>query len=117
LDRAEGSKIKAETACADRKLPPLMKGPIGGIKCLQSAIVKPDPEADMNNGLNKSMKSPHIKASLQSLKGLLHVIVNKNCGCVGCYQAITGNLELTDRLHEGALQFFANHNGNQPASN
>jgi hypothetical protein len=47
--------------------------------------------------------------SLQSSKGLLHVIINKNGGCVGRYQAITGNLELTDRLHEGALQFLANH--------
>jgi hypothetical protein len=55
--------------------------------------------------------------SLQSSKGLLYVVVNKNGGCVGGYQAITGNLDVTDHLPEGALPFLANQYGTQPASN
>jgi hypothetical protein len=55
--------------------------------------------------------------SVQSSKGLLYVVVNENGGCVGRYQPTTGNLDATDCLHEGALQFLANQYGIQPSSN
>ena len=55
--------------------------------------------------------------SMQSSKGLLYVVVNENGGCVGRYQPTTGNLEATNCLHEGALQFLADQYGNQPTSN
>jgi hypothetical protein len=55
---------------------------------------------------------PAIKAdgeSMQSSKGLLYVVVNENSGCVRRYQPTTGNLEATNCLYEGALQFLADH--------
>jgi hypothetical protein len=56
--------------------------------------------------------------SVQSSKGLLYVVVNENGGCVGRYQpTTTGNLDVTDCSHEGALQFLANQYGTQPSSN
>jgi hypothetical protein len=55
--------------------------------------------------------------SVQSSKGLLYVIVNENGGCVGRYQPTTGNLDVTNCLHEGALQCLANRYGTQPSSN
>jgi hypothetical protein len=76
LDGAEGCEIKAETTRANRKMPPFMKGAIGGMKCLQSAIVKSDPEADLNNGLNKSMdllRSKQKDANLLGLENLCHL--------------------------------------------
>ena len=54
--------------------------------------------------------------SVQSLKGLLYVIVNENGGCIGRYQPTTGKLDVTNGLHEGALQFLANQYGTQPSS-
>jgi hypothetical protein len=55
--------------------------------------------------------------SMQASKGLLYVLVNENGGCVGRYQLTTGNLDVTDCIHEGALQFLANQYGTQPSSN
>jgi hypothetical protein len=55
--------------------------------------------------------------SVQSSKGLLYAVVNENGGCVGRYQPTTGNLDATDCLHKGALQFLANQYGTQPSSN
>ncbi len=55
--------------------------------------------------------------SLQSSKGLLYVTLDVDGVCAGRYEALTGNSEVHDRLHGGALQFLANHYGNQPASN
>jgi hypothetical protein len=55
--------------------------------------------------------------SVQSSKGLLHVIVNDNGDCIGPYQPTTGNLDVTHGLHEGALQFLANQHGTQPSPN
>jgi hypothetical protein len=55
--------------------------------------------------------------SVQSSKGLLYVIVNENGGCGGRYQPTTGNLDATDCLHEGALQFLANQCSTQPSFN
>jgi hypothetical protein len=75
LDGAEGCEVKAETARANRKMP-FTKGPIGAMKCLQSAIVKSDPEADMNNGLNKSMdllRSKQKDTNLLGLENLCHL--------------------------------------------
>jgi hypothetical protein len=46
--------------------------------------------------------------SMQSSKGLLYVLVNENGGCVGRYQPTTGNLDVTNCIHEGATQFLAN---------
>jgi hypothetical protein len=54
---------------------------------------------------------------VQSSKGLLYVVVNENSGCVGRYQPTTGNLDVTDCLQKGALQFLANQHGTQPSSN
>jgi hypothetical protein len=53
---------------------------------------------------------------VQSSKGLLYVVVNENGGCVGLYQPTTGNLDATDCLYEGGLQFLANQYGAQPSS-
>jgi hypothetical protein len=55
--------------------------------------------------------------SAQSSKDLLYVVVNENGGCVGSYQPTTGNLDATDCLHKGTLQFLANQYGTQPSSN
>ncbi len=55
--------------------------------------------------------------SVQSSKGLLYVIVNDNGDCIGRYQPTTGNLDVTDGLHEDALQFLANQYGTKPATN
>jgi hypothetical protein len=63
---------------------------------------------------------PQISAdgeSLQSSEGLLYVISQQSGGCVGRYESLTGTLDETDRLHEGAGQFLANHFGTQPACN
>jgi hypothetical protein len=55
--------------------------------------------------------------SMQSSKGLLYVLVNENGGCVGRYQPTTGNLDVTNCIHKGALQFLANQYGTQSSSN
>jgi hypothetical protein len=47
----------------------------------------------------------------------LYVISQQNGGCVGRYESLTGTLNGTDRLHEGAGQFLADHFGTQPACN
>jgi hypothetical protein len=63
---------------------------------------------------------PKISAdgeSVQSSKGLLYVIVHDNGDCIGRYQPTTGNLDVTDGLQEGALQFLANQYGTKPSSN
>jgi hypothetical protein len=58
--------------------------------------------------------------SLQSSKGFPYVEVDTDGSCCGRYQATTGYWEhgnrVNNRLHEGALQFLANHFGTRPAS-
>mmetsp|Transcript_119414 Transcript_119414/g.167954 ORF Transcript_119414/g.167954 Transcript_119414/m.167954 type:complete len:291 (-) Transcript_119414:156-1028(-) len=73
LDGAEGAEIKAETQPTRKKMPPFMKGPISGMKCLQSAGPKPDSDCLSMNELKKCtalLKSKTIESSLLGLENL-----------------------------------------------
>ena len=62
LDSAEGKDISASSSSKSRKtMPPFMKGPVGGMKCLQSVPLKTSPEADTKAGLNKAMEMLRAK--------------------------------------------------------
>jgi hypothetical protein len=56
LDAAEGQDFTSSPAPQSRKLPPFMKGPVGGMKCLESVVLKSDPVADMNSGIDKALE-------------------------------------------------------------
>jgi hypothetical protein len=57
------------------------------------------------------------KESLQSSKGLVYIHVDVHSLCYGWYQSVTGDLEegnyVNGHLNEGALEFMADHYGEQ----
>jgi hypothetical protein len=57
------------------------------------------------------------KESLQSSKGLVYIHVDVHSLCYGWYQSVTGDLEegnyVDGHLNEGALEFMADHYGEQ----
>lgn len=76
LDGAEGMPIEAETKPEHKKLPPFMKGPVGGMKCLQGIPMKVDPEARLNGGLEKSMsllRSKEKDSNVLGIENLCHL--------------------------------------------
>jgi hypothetical protein len=54
LDGAEGKEVCVETTSSAKKLPPFIKGPIGGMKCLESVYNKSDPVVDMKSDLERA---------------------------------------------------------------
>jgi len=76
LDAAEGLDVTSSPAPQSRKLPPFMKGPVGGMKCLQSVLPKADPVADMNSGIDKALemlRSKRPDVNLLALENLGHM--------------------------------------------
>lgn len=76
LDGAEGSAIKAETEPAHKKMPPFVKKPIGGMKCLQGVPVSLDADAQMNSNLDKAMeliRSKQKDTNILGLENLCHL--------------------------------------------
>ena len=70
LDGAEGAEIKAETQPARKKMPPFMKGPISGMKCLQEIESKPDADSLSKTELTKSTELLKLKNLESNLLGL-----------------------------------------------
>ena len=70
LSAAEGAEVVAATEPPRKKMPPFMKGPIGGMKCLQSVPMKRDPDAEATNALVKSMDLLRSKEKDSNLLGL-----------------------------------------------
>ena len=70
LDAAEGTEVCAEKAPARKKMPPCMKGPVGGMKCLQSVSLKTSAEDDMAAGLKKATEMLRCKEKDSNLLGL-----------------------------------------------
>jgi hypothetical protein len=76
LDAAEGKDVALEAVEGRKKLPPFMKGPVGGMKCLQHAILKADPVADMESGISKALELLRAKqrdSNLLGLENLCHI--------------------------------------------
>lgn len=70
LDGAEGSEIEPETEPTRKKVPPFMKKPIGGMKCLQGLPQKIDPDTQMNADLDKCMELLRSKQKDTNVLGL-----------------------------------------------
>jgi len=70
LGAAEGEQVDAAAEPPRKKMPPFMKGPIGGMKCLQSVPMKRDPEAEALGALTKSMDLLRSKEKDTNLLGL-----------------------------------------------
>eukprot|EP00934_Nitzschia_sp_Nitz4_P004517 Nitzschia sp. Nitz4//scaffold102_size76354//1482//3183//NITZ4_005620-RA/size76354-snap-gene-0.131-mRNA-1//-1//CDS//3329532213//4507//frame0 len=56
LNAAEGAEVAAETVPSRKILPTFMKGPVGGMKCLAGVAAVQDVEAQLTNGLEKSLE-------------------------------------------------------------
>lgn len=67
---AEGAELPKETCLPRKKMPPFMKGPVSGMKCLQSVMKTPNPSEEATTVLNKSMDLLRSKEKDSNLLGL-----------------------------------------------
>mmetsp|Transcript_5208 Transcript_5208/g.9217 ORF Transcript_5208/g.9217 Transcript_5208/m.9217 type:complete len:287 (-) Transcript_5208:1582-2442(-) len=79
LDGAEGAEIVAEDVPARKKMPPwIKKTPVSGLKCIQEAAAKREPEAEANSGIYKSLDLLRSKDKDVNMLGLENLCLLTN---------------------------------------